>query len=296
MTLFKTFCDDRAVLHLAGSDVAQFLQGLVTQDIDRVTTNEACYACLLTPQGKIVADFFLMKSGHDILLDCDAEIAGPLLKKLRFYKLRAEVEVKDVSSAWRIGLVWGDLTTATPGHVVDLGQDSTAAIAFTDPRHTGLGFRIVMPAVAGERPLSRVDASPVAMEDYDQHRLRLGIPVFGKDILTEQTFPLDANLDALGGIDYSKGCFVGQEVASRMKRKGDIRKRIWTASTEGTFLAPGTGIMAGEATVGEISSGNDRLALARVRLDRLAKVSGPLKTKNGVAVRLIEPSYLGKTK
>lgn len=252
----------RAVLSLMGEDATAFLQGLVTQD---VTGTTPVFAALLTPQGKILFDFHLVPIDGGYLIDCGAITAPALLKRLTLYKLRAKV------------------TLATEeGLGVFLGEYCGARATFTDPRLAALGVRTIA---------ARSDA-PSAEDAYDALRLATGVPEFGRDFAGEEVFLLDVNYDALAGVSYRKGCFVGQEVTSRMKRKGEIRKR--TLIVRGAMLEKGAALVAGDTTVGEVMSHRGGVGLALVRVDRLAEVNaaGMAIATGGATASFETPPYL----
>lgn len=257
----------RFVFRISGEDSRSFLQGLVTQDILHTKEKEGAFASLLTPQGKISFDFFLTPEGDGFLADCDAGATPALLKRLAVYRLRAKVSI---SPETELAVAVGD------------ARDPVAS--FADPRTPGLPPRAIV---------RRADM-PSADPEYDALRLSLGVPEFGKDFGSDEVFLLDVNYDALNAVNYKKGCFVGQEVTSRMKRKGEARKRTLKAAFEGPAPAKGASIMAGELSIGEILSGRDGAALALVRLDRLkaAESEGRTPTVDGRDVRISFPAYL----
>ena len=297
MSLHKTVLDDRGILRLTGPDSRTLLQGLITQNVDTVTPASAAYGSLLTPQGKFLADFFLIQIDDDLYLDCHLPLAEMLFKKLRFYKLRANVEISDVTADWTAGLVWGDSEADMPhgpaGQLMGLGSGASRAVAYTDPRLPALGLRFLSPTAELENALNHFDCPQVPADLFESHAMALGVPLCSRDIHSEQSFPLDVNLDALNGIDYSKGCFVGQEVASRMKRKGEIRKRLWKGRFTGSAPAPGTPLKAGDQTIGDISSTSGELALIRIRLDRHEKAGAPSIVLAGdMEITLALPEYL----
>ncbi len=259
----------RSVLRVAGDEARPFLQGLVTQDALNVAEGQAVFAALLTPQGKILFDLFLTPVADGFLIDCDAANADALLKRLTLYKLRA-----------KIGF------SPEPDLGVAVGDPAPDALAsFADPRLRQLPRRAIV---------RRQGPAPRADDDYNALRLALGVPEFGRDFAGEEVFLLDVNYDALNAVSYAKGCFVGQEVTSRMKRKGEIRKRTLVARFEGAAPAKGSPVTAGESTVGEILSGRDGAALALVRLDRLraAKEESRMLTVAGRALKIAFPAYL----
>ncbi len=252
----------RAVLSLMGEDAAAFLQGLVTQD---VTGAAPVFAALLTPQGKILFDFILVPAAGGYLVDCDAAAAPALLKRLTMYKLRARVTL-----------------AAETGLGVFIGPREGARAAYADPRLPSLPARMIAPQ----------GAAPAADDAYDARRLAAGVPEFGRDFAGEEVFLLDVNYDALSGVSYKKGCFVGQEVTSRMKRKGEVRKR--TLIISGAALQKGAAVVAGGVAIGEVMSVRGGAGLALTRTDRLAEAcaEGVEITCGGAAARLEAPAYL----
>ncbi len=236
---------NRAVLSVSGSDAVDFLQGLVTQDAARLAAGPA-FSALLTPQGKILFDFFIAPSrdAEGFLIDVAVGSAADFLKRLKMYRLRAKVDIaleEDLAVGWG-GALEGD--------------------AFADPRWAEIGARAIA-------PLSNFSSDGGA--SYRERRLALGVPECGDDFGSDEMFLTDVNYDALNGVDYGKGCFVGQEVTSRMKRKGEIRRRTLGLSFDGAAPAVGAPVSAGEGRIGEVINAIDGLALALIRMDRLQK-------------------------
>ena len=265
-----THLNDRAVIRISGDDRRDFLQGLVTQDLGRLSPDSAVFAALLTPQGKILFDFFIVDAGDSFLLDCHADAAPALAKRLTLYKLRAKVSVEiDESLAVAASVEKPDIDD---GHV------------FADPRLHALGYRAIVSASAVSGNAS----------DYHQRRIALGVPELGQDFGSEEMFLLDVNYDVLNGVSYKKGCFVGQEVTSRMKRKGEARRRTLIAAFDGKVPKKGASVVAGESNLGDLMSGGNGKALALIRLDRLeqAKAASLSPECEGRPLRLHFPDYL----
>lgn len=239
----------------------------MTQDVLHAKANEAVFAALLTPQGKILFDFFLSPFEDGFLIDADREAADALKARLVMYKLRAKVGVAIEDNL-----------------AVGVGDMRDPLISYADPRHVALPARAIV----------KNAEIPPADADYDRVRFETGVPEFGKDFGAEEVFLLDVNYDALAGVSYQKGCFVGQEVTSRMKRKGEIRKRTLIAAFDGAPPDKGAEIGAGGAAIGRILSGREGRALALVRLDRLAsaEAAGAALAADGKAVRIVFPAYL----
>jgi folate-binding protein YgfZ len=275
MTQNAVLLDDRGVVRVSGEDAASFLQGVLTNDVERLGAHEARYAALLTPQGKILFDFLVVRlpsdGGAAFALDCAASQAVDLAKRLSFYRLRAKVAIANESADHCVLAYWGGEPENAPGGVV-----------YADPRSAELGHREILPrakAVAiGEANLS----------DYEALRISLGVPKGGVDFVYGDAFPHEANMDLLRGVDFEKGCYVGQEVVSRMKHRGGARKRVVRVRLAGAAPLPGTPVMDGELPVGALGSSAGANALAMLRLDRVedARAAGRELIAGGAGVEV----------
>lgn len=251
--------DHRAVLSVTGADAETFLNGLLTQSTLGLQTGERRYAALLTPQGKIIADMIVERTTEGFLLDIDASIAPALLKRLTMFKLRAQVVIA--------------------------ARDDLAVTAFEgspDPRS---------PSAPHRKYGVRNSALPSDADAYHAARIAAGLPEQGADFGTEEVFPADINMDLLDGVDFRKGCFVGQEVVSRMKRRGASRRRTLSAHVFGASPGP---ILANDFEIGVFTSAAGSAGLARVRIDRLAEAeaAGQTLTVNGAPVTFVKPIWL----
>jgi folate-binding protein YgfZ len=258
----------RAVIRLSGPDWRSFLQGLITQDVETMADGELRYGALLTPQGRIAEDLFILREGENALLDVPAASRETLIAKLKMYRLRAKVEIEAVPAS--VIARWGEV--APPGGLTWR----------PDPRLPDLGFR----AYAATARMT--DESPEAA--YDAHRLRLGVADPAKDG-AESDYPIELNLDLLNGIDFKKGCFVGQETTSRMHRRGQVKSRIAPIVFDGPPPAFGAEVLAGDLRAGEARGGIEGRALALLRIDRAA--AGGL-TVGGRAVTVDPPTWLAR--
>ena len=272
---------DRGVCKMGGAERQDFLQHLLTNNLERVSQTRAIYTLLQTPQGKYLFDFFIVEQDGHYLIDCDRDAAPELLKRLMFYKLRADVTLASMGDDWVVGAIWDTETSSEAGQV-DVFHDG---LRFNDPRLSALGQRFMVPAALADAALSIGEAS--TPQDYDAHRIALAVPG-AQDLIADKTFPMEANLDLLNAIDFQKGCFVGQEVTSRTHRKGQVRKRIVTVRAAADLPAPHTAVMAGERQAGELLSSSGSQGLALLRLDRL---DNPL-TADEIAVQPSLPSWL----
>jgi tRNA-modifying protein YgfZ len=251
-----THLPHRGVIEIQGEDKAAFLQGLITNDIHRVTPERAIYATLLTPQGRFLYDFFIVEKDGSYLLDVQAARLEGLLKKLSLYKLRSKVTLMPRPDI-QVFAVWGDGVATS----LDLVEEAGAAQkgVFIDPRLVDLGVR----AMSEAPPKGFLLSTP---QDYDLHRLRLGIPEGGKDLIPERAILLESGLDELNAISWTKGCYMGQELTARTKYRGLVRKRLFPVIIEGEAPETGTEISLGGDPVGEMRShyASNGLALLRV--------------------------------
>jgi folate-binding protein YgfZ len=275
--------DGRALVHVTGADARHFLDRLVTADVDRIADGDgAGYGALLTPQGKILADFLIVRLDDGFLLDGPAEAAGDLVKRLTLYKLRADVRIEDVSDRLAVVAVWGvDAAPAMPGHTV------------RDPRHPDLGFRAYVPKVAVGAAEGFGGAVIETAAAHAAHRAALGIPEGAADFALGEMFPHDVAMDQLSGVAFDKGCYVGQEVVSRMEHRATARRRPVLVSAEAPLPSTGAEITAGGKPLGSLGTvaGNEGLAIVRLDRAKDAADGGVPILAGGVPVRLTLPAW-----
>ncbi len=262
---------ERGVISVAGADARSFLQGLISQDVEKVDSDTAAYGALLTPQGKFLYDFCIAARGAALLLDCEAAGAADLRTRLSRYKLRAKVTIDDVSADHNVIAAFGADTSTLCGLADRLGatRQLDGGMLFVDPRRLGLGCRAI-----GSRDQSLAfftDAGfvPGAAADYDSHRLALGIPDGGRDMEREKATLLESDFEALNGVDWDKGCYMGQELTARTKYRGLVKKRLMPVQVDGPLPPHGTPILAADKPVGTIRSGRGNRAMALLRLEAL---------------------------
>jgi folate-binding protein YgfZ len=265
----------RGLLEIAGADRRSFLQGLISNDIHKVTRHRTIYAALLTAQGKYLHDFFVVELGEALYLDGEAARLADLKRRLGLYKLRAKVTIAEASERYQIVAAFGESTLESLGLEADRGAAEPFAdgVASVDPRLTALGVRLLLPRAAGLASLEAKGFVAADAADYDRLRLLQGVPDGSRDLEVEKSILLEAGFDELNGVDWQKGCYIGQELTARTKYRALIKKRLLPVAIEGPMPAPGTPIMQGEREAGEMRSSRDDLGLALLRLDAL---DGPL--------------------
>ena len=278
------FLSDRGVVKVSGGDARKFLNGLVTTDVSKLQPGLARFGALLTPQGKIIVDFLITEApighGGGFLLDCPRALAQPLAAKLGIYKLRAKVAVDNLSDSFGVLAAWdGDpVITTYP--------------SFVDPRHAALGVRILVPSEFAERAVELIGAELVDSLAYEAHRIAVGVPRGGLDFMYGDAFPHETNMDRLHGVDFDKGCYVGQEVVSRMQHRGTARTRTIKLLVDGPAPEPGTAILAGDKAVGTMGSTAGEHGIALIRIDRAGEAlqAGLALTAGGIPIRPAEPN------
>ena len=264
---------DRGVVEVSGEDAAKFLHNIVTNDVKSLDAGEARFAALLTPQGKILFDFVVFALGEGrFLLDCPLSLADDLEKRLNLYKLRAKITVTNLSDRLE-AIAFPDAAERPEAPAIALAPD---------PRAEALGWR----ALAEKGKIAA--SGPLA--DYEMRRIRAGVPLGGVDFDYSDAFPHEADMDLFAGLDFKKGCYVGQEVVSRMKHRNLVRKRVTQYRAPGGAPKPGESIRAGDVEIGVTGSAIGEEGLALIRLDRLAdaKEKGEAPIAGGVALEFIE--------
>lgn len=235
----------RAVIEVAGEDRVGFLQGLVSNDVTKATPGSAVWAALLTPQGKWLADFFILSDGQRLLLDCEAADTAMLVQKLSRFRLRSRASIAAVPLS--VHVAWD-------------GAPEGAALAAPDPRLPEAGWRVIAEAPL---PVNATDA------DYDLHRLTLGLPDGSRDLEAEKTVLLEAGFDELNGISWTKGCYMGQELTARTKYRGLVKRRLVPVTVEGLLPASGSPVLRDGTEVGTMRSGRGSRGMALLRVGAL---------------------------
>jgi len=277
---------DRGVVKVAGDDARKFLNGLLTADIERVTPAAPCFAALLTPQGKIVVDVIGVEApaadGGGFFLDTPRALAKSLVDKLNFYKLRAKVIAEDLSDVLGVMAAW------------DGRGETDYGLTYADPRLAALGLRVMLPPHLAAEAAADLGAELTSDAAYEAHRIALGVPRGGLDFTYGDAFPHEADMDQLHGVDFAKGCFVGQEVVSRMEHRGNARARVVPVAYDGFPPDAGAAVTAGGKPVGTFGSAANGHALALLRLDRAedALAAGNALTAGAVTLHLVKPDWI----
>jgi len=273
----------RSVIAVSGPDRVEFLQGLISNDTTKVAPGRAIWAALLTPQGRFLNDMFVADGGNDtLLLETERERAPALAKKLGLYRLRSKVAVEDRGATMEVAAVFG------PNAADALSIEG--AIVVVDPRLTELGVRLLAPAGQTAVLLAARGFAAAPLEAYDAVRLELGVPDGSRDLTVEKALLLENGFDELNGVDWQKGCYMGQELTARTKYRALIRKRLFPVRIEGALPAPGTSIYKDGQEVGELRSGSGQRALAMLRLD--AVMAGQKLTAGEVGVLPEIPAWM----
>jgi tRNA-modifying protein YgfZ len=283
------FLPDRGVIKVAGEDARQYLNGLVTTDLTELAPGLGRFGALLTPQGKIIADFLITEApaghGGGFLIDAPRALAQALADKLKFYKLRAKVTVENLSDDLGVLAAWDGEPAMRPD------------LAFADPRDHALGWRVLAPEDLKQKVADLIGADLVENGAYEAHRIALGAPRGGLDFAYGDAFPHETNMDRLHGVDFDKGCYVGQEVVSRMQHRGTARTRTVKVILDGASPEPGATILAGDKQIGTMGSTAGGNGLALIRVDRVADAldAGLTLTAGGLGLRLAEPEAVRAT-
>ena len=284
MAMKAALLSDRGVVKVAGESARSFLQGLVTCDMDKVAPGQPRFGALLTPQGKIIVDFIVteaeIEDGGGFFLDCPRALAMPLAQKLIFYRLRAKLEMEDLSGALGVMAIW------------DGARETEHALCYPDPRLPELGMRAILPPEGMADALADLGTTLSDEQAYDAHRTTLGVPRGGTDFAYGGTFPHEADMDQLGGVDFEKGCYVGQEVVSRVQHRASARSRVVPVVYDLTPM-PGLSVMAGEKEIGMLGSAAKGRGLALLRLDRAADAvaAGTPLTAGGIPIQPVKPAW-----
>jgi tRNA-modifying protein YgfZ len=283
MSMKAALLNDRGVIAVKGEDARRLLNGLLTTDIAVVAPGTARFAALLTPQGKIAVDGIVAQgpSADALWVDCPRALTSRLVERLNFYKLRAKAHIEDVSEQIGVLAAWGGTGTVHGG------------LAFDDPRLPALGLRVLLEPEGAETAAAALGARLIDPSSYEAHRIALGVPSGGIDFAYGDAYPHEADMDQLHGVDFDKGCYVGQEVVSRMEHRGRVRTRVVPVSYAGSPPQVGAPVRAGGKAVGTMGSAAAGRGLALLRLDRVEEALAASLTleADGISLQVVRPSW-----
>ncbi len=266
--------ESRGFIRIDGSDRVAFLQGLVSNDVARISVDRAGYGAFLTAQGKFLFDFFIDSDGDALVLDTEGARAEDFFRRLRMYRLRSKVELS--LGGYRTAVAVGETALSALGLAAERGAARAwnGGVAYVDPRHAEIGARVLLPASADDGILATTGLLPTGLESYERRRVALGLPDGSRDLVVDKTVLLEAGFEELGGVDFDKGCYMGQELTARTKYRGLVKRRLLPIAISGPLPAPGTEITLDGQEAGEVRSvvpdGDDHATgLAMIRLNRL---------------------------
>jgi len=275
----------RGLITVGGADRRDFLQGLVSNDVTRVGAERAIWAGFLTPQGKFLHDFFMIEIGETLYLDCEGgERLMDFGKRLSKYKLRSKIDL-GIAPDLTVVAMWGE-GTATALELAEkdgVGRNWQGGAVYMDPRLAAAGARAILPAAKLAEILEPRGFTAATPEDYDAMRIGLALPDGTRDMVVEKTILLEANFDRLNGVDWEKGCYMGQELTARTKYRGLVKKRLMPVAIEGAAPAPGTPLILDGKEAGEMRSSRGGQGIALIRLDRIEEAGPNAKLEAGGA-------------
>jgi len=288
MPLQYQLLEDRGILSLTGEDTSAFLQGLITQDMQKLSAERSLYGALLSPQGKYLFEFIMMVRGDSVLLDTEKARVEDFIKRLSLYKLRSKVTIAPENPS--VFALWGENVHQVAGLPSEHGATLVRGnvILVSDPRHAELGVRCIGTIPDCEAYLKNISAAQ--SNGYEQLRLTVGIPEGSKDFIIDRSLPMEYGFEPLHGVDFNKGCYVGQEVMARSKHRATLRKSLFRVEADQALPAAGTPIMAGEKEVGELRSSLHNIGLALLRHEDIKEVQVLLA--QDIPLRISKPEWL----
>jgi hypothetical protein len=286
----------RAVLAVGGEDRRAFLQGLISNDVAKVGAARAVHAAFLTAQGRFLHEFFVVEAGESLLLEAEAERLDDLRRRLSLYRLRAKVTIESRRDAFAVFALFGDGAAERLRLAPEAGAAAPFAggTAFVDPRLPALGLRAILPPGA-PAAIAAAGFAEAPFAEWDALRLALGVPDGSRDLPVEKALPMENGFDELNGVDWKKGCYVGQELTARMKYRALVRKRLTPVRIEGPEPAPGTPVLLDADEAGEMRSASDGLGLALLRLEMIERAAREAKPLTAGEARLTPatPAWAG---
>ncbi len=270
--------DNRGIISIGGPDASNFLQGLISNDINKVNGATSIYAAMLTPQGKYLHDFMISHWNNCYLIDCERERINDLGRRLANYKLRADVELFDSTEDWEVLAIIRDEGVdlfglgSQSGSTKKLGEKG---LIYRDPRPPMVGFRALLPRLQGAQMMETSNITLGSMVDYEQARISACIPDGSRDMEVGKALLVDYGFEDLNGIDFTKGCYIGQELTARTKYRGLARRRLVRVGVlNGELPVENTPVKIGDREVGTLYTSIKNQGLALIRLDRVSDLDG----------------------
>lgn len=284
---FFLWPEDRGLIRIDGADARPFLQGIVSNDVNKVSSARAIYAALLTPQGKYLHDFFVAELDGALMLDCEAERRDDLLRRLTRFKLRSKVSLAPGPDTHAVALIYGSAELSAVGLAAERGAAKPFAggVVYADPRLREIGARAILPRASATAALAAAGIAPGSAADYERLRLELGLPDGSRDLEIEKSILLESGFDELAGVDWDKGCYMGQELTARTHYRALIKKRLVPVRIQGPTPPPGTPILAGGSEVGVMRSAGDGAGLALLKIEALSGIPELSAGEARIAVR-----------
>jgi folate-binding protein YgfZ len=263
----------RSLLSIGGDDRRAFLQGLVSNDVTKTSAERALYGAFLTPQGKFLHELFLAEHGDALLLDTETDRRPDFAKRLSIYKLRSKIVISQPDD-WIVYSLLGEDAAAAVGLPNEPGAAKPFAggLVFVDPRLPAAGLRAWLP-VGAEPALAEAGFTPAEVSVWDEARIGLGLPDGSRDMPPDKAILLENGFDELNGVDWKKGCYLGQELTARTKYRGLVRKRLLPVEIDGPAPQPGAPILLGEVEAGEMRTHCGGVGLALIRLEQFEQWS-----------------------
>jgi folate-binding protein YgfZ len=284
----------RSVIAVSGEDRAEFLQGLISNDTRHISDARAIYAALLSPQGKFAYDLMLVGDGERYLVDAENTRREDLLKRLKLFKLRSKVTLEDLDDTFVVVNLFGGDALQRLGLTAEPGAARALAggFVFTDPRLPALGVRAFLPRTTAEQALLDLGFTTATPGEFQRLRFALGVPEGSHDLIPDKSILLESGVDELHGVDWQKGCYMGQELTARTKYRGLVRKRLLPVKIEGAVLAPGTVLTIDGKEAGEIRVAEAGHGLALIRLEHLDTMTRKGVDVEGAHVTAIVPDWV----
>lgn len=284
----------RSVISIGGEDRQEFLQGLISNDTRNISDARAIYAALLSPQGKFAYDLLLVGDGERYLVDAEGTRRADLLKRLKLFKLRSKVTLEDLDTDLIVVNLFGGDALQRLGLAAEPGNARALAggFVFTDPRLAALGARSFLPRATAEQTLLDLGFTAATVGDFQRLRFSLGVPEGSHDLIPDKSILLESGVDELHGVDWQKGCYMGQELTARTKYRGLVRKRLLPVKIEGATLVPGTILTVDGKEAGEIRIADADRGLALIRLEHLDAMTGKGVEIDGAHVTASVPDWM----